>query len=138
MIAAVFAVLLVAPLATVERAGITAPVPGGWHAIDKRLTPCSNPLERLTLAGPGGGMVMLQESLDPPRYIRRFEPRPPHWHLRGRAQPLVCCAPNRRPGWFMNFQDSGRGFYVYVYGRTERARRQALIILDGLSISPSD
>jgi hypothetical protein len=38
----------------------------------------------------------------------------------------------------MNFQDSGRGFYVYVYGRTERARRQALIVLDGLSISPSD
>jgi hypothetical protein len=136
VIAALLAVALVAPGGTVERSGIAAPLPVGWHVIDKRLTPCSNPLERLTLAGPGGGMVMLQESLDPRRYIARFDPRPAKWSLRGRPQPIACCAPNRRPGWFMNFRDSGRGFYVYVYGRTSRARRQALAILDAVEISP--
>jgi hypothetical protein len=129
------AVVFAAPTATVERAGIKAPVPTGWHVIDKRLTPCSNPLERLTLAGPGGGMVMLQESLDPRRYIARFDRRPRRWRLRGKPQPIACCAPSRRAGWFMNFRDSGRGFFVYVYGRTSRARQQALGILDAVEIS---
>lgn len=136
MIAALLAVVLAAPTTTVERAGITAPVPAGWHVVDKRLTPCGNPLERLTVAGPGGGMVMLQESLDPRHYIARFDRRPRKWRLRGEPHPIVCCAPSRRPGWFMNFRDSGRGFYVYVYGRTQRARQQALVILNALKVSP--
>jgi len=136
VIVALLAIALAAPAPTVERAGITAPVPSGWHVIEKRLTPCSNPLERLTLAGPGGGMVMLQESLDPRRYISRFERRPAKWRLRGRPQPLACCAPSRRPGWFINFRDSGRGFYVYVYGRTPSARQRALEILAALKIEP--
>lgn len=138
MVAAVLAIVLAVSGATVERAGIMTPVPAGWHVVDKRLTRCSNPLERLTLAGPGGGMVMLQESLDPRRYIARFERRPARWRLHGRPQPIACCAPNRRPGWFMNFRDSGRGFYVYVYGQTARARQQALAILNALTVAPGN
>jgi hypothetical protein len=129
-------VTLASPAGSVERAGITAPVPAGWHIVDKRLTPCTNPRERLTLAGPDGAMVMLQESLDPRRYIARFNPRPTRWHLRGQPRPIACCAPARRAGWFMNFRDADRGFYVYVYANAARARRAALTILDHLVIAP--
>jgi hypothetical protein len=132
---ALIAVTLTAPGASVERAGITAPVPTGWRVIDRRLTPCTNPLERLTLAGPGGAMVMLQESLDPRHYVARFDERPRHWRLRGSPQPIACCAPSRRPGWFMNFRDAGRGFYVYVYATTTATRRTALTILDRLTVT---
>jgi hypothetical protein len=120
----------------IERAGVAAPVPAGWHVVSKRLTPCTNPLERLTLAGPGGGMVMLQESLDPRRYIGRFDARPTKWRLRGQPQQIACCAPSKARGWFMNFRDSGRGFYVYVYGSTMHARKDALSILDRMKIAP--
>jgi hypothetical protein len=133
--AALIAVTLALPASSVQRAGITAPVPAGWRVIDERLTPCTNPLERLTLAGPDGAMVMLQESLDPRHYIARFDPRPVHWRLRGKPQPIACCAPTKRAGWFMNFRDAGRGFYVYVYANTARTRRAALAILDRLMIA---
>jgi hypothetical protein len=132
---ALAAAALAAPTATVERAGITAPVPAGWHVVDRRLTPCTNPLERLTLAGPSGAMVMLQESLDPRHYIARFDRRPGRWRLHGPPEPIACCAPSGRPGWFMNFRDAGRGFYVYVYANTSDARRAALTILDRLTVA---
>jgi hypothetical protein len=133
--AALIAVTLAFPAGSVERVGITAPVPAGWRLIDERLTPCTNPIERLTLAGPDGAMVMLQESLDPRHYIARFDPRPVHWRLRGKPQPIACCAPSKRAGWFMNFRDAGRGFYVYVYANTAGTRRAALAILDRLMIA---
>ena len=101
VVAALLVVTLASPAGSVERAGITAPVPAGWHIVDKRLTPCTNPRERLTLAGPDGAMVMLQESLDPRRYIARFNPRPTRWHLRGQPRPIACCAPAWRAGWFI-------------------------------------
>ena len=136
VVTALVAVTLAALGGSVERAGIMAPAPPGWHVVDKRLTPCVNPLERLTLVGPDGGMVMLQESLDPRRYISRFDARPSRWRLRGEPQWIACCAPKSARGWFMNFHESGRGFYVYVYGKTPRARRDAVSILDRLQIEP--
>jgi hypothetical protein len=134
--AAVLALALAAPPATVERAGIVAPLPEGWHVVDQRLTPCTNPLERLTLVGLSGTMLMLQESLDPPRYVARFDPRPRRWRLGGRPQPISCCAPSRRAGWFMNFRDAGRGFYVYVYAETARERGTVLSVLNRLHVAP--
>jgi hypothetical protein len=79
-------------------------------------------------------MVMLQESLDPRRYIGRFDARPTKWRLRGQPQQIACCAPSKARGWFMNFRDSGRGFYVY--GSTMHARKDALSILDRMKIAP--
>ena len=133
---ALIAVTLAASGGSAERAGVHATVPAGWKVVDRRLTPCTNPLERLTLVGPNGAMVTLQESLDPRHYITRFDPRPAHWRLHGPPQPIACCAPSTSPGWFMNFRDAGRGFYVYVYAKTARDRRAALTILDRLVIDP--
>jgi hypothetical protein len=136
IVAAFAAIVLASSGVTVERVGITAPVPRGWSVVGERLTPCVNPIERLTLTGPGGGMVMLQESLDPRRHVARFDRRPARWTLRGEPQPIACCAPSRRAGWFMNFRDNGRAFYVYVYGDTAAARAQALSVLAKLKIEP--
>ena len=46
------------------RSGLTVALPPGWRVIHERLTPCTNPIERLTVTG-RGALVMLQESLDP-------------------------------------------------------------------------
>jgi len=59
--------------ATYSAAGLTVTLPPGWRVVHRRLTPCVNPIERLTLTR-GGALVILQESLDPRRYIRRFSP----------------------------------------------------------------
>lgn len=123
--------------ATYTRAGISVTVPSGWHVVDRRLTPCTNPIERVTIAG-RGAMVMIQESLDPRRYLERFRPRPGRFGLGGKPNPIACCAPTRRIGWFFNFRDHGRGFYVYVYVYLglSGTRAQALAALDGLRITP--
>jgi hypothetical protein len=110
-------------------------LPSGWRVVHRRLTPCVNPIERLTLSG-RGALVMLQESLDPRRYIRRFSPRPHRFALKGKPQPIACCAPTRRPGWFFNFRDRGRGFYGYVYLGRVGTRAEALALLDGLRVQP--
>jgi hypothetical protein len=116
--------------------GLTVALPSGWRVIHGRLTPCTNPIERLTVTG-RGGLVMLQESLDPRRYIRRFAPRPRRFELRGRPQFIACCAPaNRGRGWFLNFRDGGRGFYAYVYLGQEGMRDEALALLDSLRVEP--
>lgn len=120
---------------TYTTAGLTVTLPLGWRVVHRRLTPCVNPIERLTLAGPGA-LVMLQESLDPRRYIRRFSPRPPRFGLGGKPEPIACCAPTRRPGWFFNFRDRGRGFYVYVYVGRMGTRAEALAILDSTRVRP--
>jgi len=116
-------------------AGLTVTLPSGWRVVHRRLTPCVNPIERLTVTG-RGALVMLQESLDPRRYIRRFSPRPHRVALKGKPQPIACCAPTRRPGWFFNFRDRGRGFYVYVYLGQAGTRAEALAILNGLQVQP--
>lgn len=50
--------------ATYSNAGLTVTVPSGWHVVHRRLTPCTNPLERLTLSG-HGGLVTLVETSNP-------------------------------------------------------------------------
>jgi hypothetical protein len=116
-------------------AGLSVSLPGGWHPIRRRLTPCTNPIERLTVFG-RGALVMLQESLDPRRYIRRFRPRPRRFTLRGEPHSIACCAPSSRPGWFFDFRDRGRGFYAYVYLGEAGTRQEALAILDSLGVQP--
>ena len=121
---------------TATAPGLRMWLPPGWHEIERKVTPCTNPVERITVSGPGGGMVHLQESLEPPRNIRRFPPRPDVFILRGRPAPIACCSPNRRPGWFLRFRAAGRAFYAYVYGATSPARRYAIQSLGSLLVEP--
>jgi hypothetical protein len=121
--------------ASYSHAGLTLTVPAGWHVVHERLTPCTNPLERVTVAG-RGAQVTLTETLDPRRYVRRLSARPRRFALQGEPQWTACCAPLDRRGWFFGFRDRGRGFYVYLYlGRAE-TRRDALAILDSLRVRP--
>jgi hypothetical protein len=111
--------------------GITVTLPPGWHVVRRRLTPCSDPSERVTVAG-RGGLVMVQERLH--AAPGEFPPRPARFELRGSPHPMECCAPLTRGGWFLRFGESGRGFYVYVYPGGRGTRAEALAILDGLRI----
>jgi hypothetical protein len=121
---------------TATAPGLRLWIPPGWHEVERRLTPCVDPVERLTVRGPGGGLVHIQESLASPRVVRRFPPRPQRFALRGRPTPIGCCAPTRRPGWFLHFRAGGRAFYAYVYGRTPQARRYAAQALGSLLVEP--
>jgi hypothetical protein len=121
--------------ATYSDAGLTITVPAGWHVVHERLTPCTNPLERLTLSG-RGALVTLMETLDPRRYVRRYSPRPRRFALRGEPQWIACCAPLDRKGWFFDFRDNGRGFYAYVYLGQPGTKGEALGALDSLHIRP--
>jgi hypothetical protein len=116
--------------------GLRMWIPPGWHEVERKLTPCANPVERLTVRGPGGGMVHVQCSLDSPRVVRRFPRRPERFVLRGRPTPIACCAPVRRPGWFLHFRARDRAFYAYVYGDTPKARRYASQALSSLLVEP--
>jgi hypothetical protein len=121
----------------VERSGIRALVPAGWRVVDERLTPCVDPIERLTATGPDGAMVMLQESLSGRKYLDRFPAQPAAWDLPGRPQQIACCAPTNAAGWMLRFRASGRSFYVYVYAHNPAARRDALTVLDSISVRPA-
>ena len=121
--------------ATYSAAGLKVTVPAGWHVVHERLTPCTNPVERLALAG-RGALVSLTETLDPRRYVRRFSACPRRFSLRGEPQWIACCAPLSRRGWFFDFRDHGRGFYVYVYLGRSGTRREALGALDSLRVRP--
>jgi hypothetical protein len=120
--------------ATTTNAGLTVALPFGWRVVHRRLTPCADPAERLTVAG-HGALLMFQERLHP--VVGEFSPRPGRFELNGSPQHIECCAPLRRVGWFSNFVDNGRGFYVYVYLGRPGTRAQALAILDSLRVRPS-
>jgi hypothetical protein len=75
---------------------------------------------------------MLEERLHPAR--NGFPERPETFELRGRPQPIECCEPLERAGWFSRFQENGRGFYVYVYLGRHGTRTAALAILDSLRV----
>ena len=113
--------------------GLSIVVPPGWHVAHPRLLePCTNPAPRFALAR-GRDLLVVQESLDPPRYLRRFPPRPRRFAVRGEPSPLACCAPARRdPGWVLSFRDDGRAFYAYVYGRAGAVTA----VLDTLRVAP--
>jgi hypothetical protein len=115
-------------------AGVSARIPAGWHRVPAALTPCTNPVERLDVAGPGGALVMVQEALDR-AYVDRFPRRSRHFGVRGPAGYLTCCdAPGHGKGWFLSFRDGGRSFYVYLYPGKSRNPSIALAILDSLRI----
>jgi hypothetical protein len=117
------------------RVGLSVHYPSGWNVVRRHLTPCTNPLQRMALRR-RGALVLLMESLDPPRYVKRFPRRPERFRLRGSPQWLVCCEPLHKRGWMLDFRDGGRAFYAYVYGSTRAARAQAVAILDSLRVRP--
>lgn len=120
----------------VERAGISVSLPSGWRVLDKRLTPCVNPVERLVLRR-NGALVMIQEGLKPLFRARQFEPRPVRFALRGKPSPIECCAPAPRAGWLFSFRDRGRGFYLYVYPGRAGTGAETVEILNSLRVKPS-
>ncbi len=131
-----WAVLLLAspaPATTVGH-GLSVRVPPGWHVLDRRLTPCTNPVERVDLVG-NGALVMVQEALDH-AYVDRFPVRPTHFRVHGAASWMACCTVRRR-GWRVDFRDSGRSFYAYVYPGRRGSLREALTLLDSLRVAPS-
>ena len=132
--AAIVAALVPVGGPTASEAGLRMWIPPGWHEVERRLTKCVNPAERLTIAGPGGGMVHLQESLDPRRYVLRVPRRPAAFAPRGEPQWIGCCAPVKRRGWFVYFRDNGRGLYAYVYGTTFEAKWDAFAALNSLLV----
>jgi hypothetical protein len=117
------------------RVGLSVRQPSGWTVVRRHLTPCSNPIQRMALRR-RGALVLLMESLDPPRYVKRFPRRPEHFRLRGDPQWLVCCEPLHKRGWRLDFRDGGRAFYAYVYGANRAGRAQALAIVDSLRVRP--
>jgi hypothetical protein len=114
--------------------GISIRVPPGWHVLAERLTPCTNPIERVDVTGPRGALVMLQEALDR-KYVTRFPARPRRFGVRGAPNFIACCAPESTgKGWMLHFRDAGRSFYAYVYPGRGARTRQALGILDSLRV----
>jgi len=112
--------------------GLSVSLPAGWHVVHRRLTPCTDPVERLTVAG-RGAMVMLQERVGGDDGLPA---RPARFELRGAPQPMECCAPLDRGGWSVRFRDGGRGFYSFVYLGGRATRADALAIFDSLRITP--
>ena len=111
--------------------GVAVLVPSGWHVVTRKLTPCIDPTERLTVAG-RGALVMLQERR---RAVPgEFPVRPSKFELRGSPEYMECCAPLARRGWMLRFEDNGRSFYAYVYLGGAGTREQTLEILDSLRI----
>jgi hypothetical protein len=127
---------LVATVLAVGSHGVSARVPPSWHTVSA-LTPCTNPIERLDVAGPGGALVMIQEAVGLGD-VRDFPQRPRRFAVRGAPSSIACCdAPGHGKGWLLRFRTRGRTFYAYVYpGRGHRVR-EALQVLDGLRVSPS-
>jgi hypothetical protein len=117
------------------RVGLSVQYPSGWTVLRRHLTPCTNPIQRMALRR-RGALVLLMESLDPSRYVKRFPRRPEHFRLRGDPQWLVCCEPLHKRGWMLDFRDGGRAFYAYIYGSTQAVRTQAVAILDSLRVRP--
>jgi hypothetical protein len=112
--------------------GVAVLLPSSWHVVSRRLTPCIDPSERLTVAG-RGALVMLQERIH--AVAGEFPARPRKFKLRGDPKYMECCAPMARRGWMLRFEDNGRGFYAYVYLGAPDTRAQVLAILDSVRIA---
>lgn len=114
--------------------GLSVLVPDGWTVVERPLTPCSNPVQRLALRG-RGALVQLQERLGVTD-LNAYPPRSRRFRLPGKARWIACCSPEERKGWMFPFRDAGRGFYAYVYLGGGETRREALAILDSLRVRP--
>ena len=134
-VAAAALAVFAAEASAYRKAGLSVRVPRGWHVVHRHQTPCINPAERLTLAG-RGAMVVLLETLDPRHYVLRFPRRPAHFRVTGKPSQMECCAVRGQVGWELHFRAAGRGFYAFVYPGRAGSTRQALRILDGLRVRP--
>jgi hypothetical protein len=114
--------------------GLALPLPPGWHAVTARLTDCSDPAQRLAIAG-DGALVVLQERLSGER--GRGSTRLRRFRVSGSAKPMECCAVLSRAGWMFAFVDRGRGLYAYVYPGHPGSTATALRTLDRLDVSAS-
>jgi hypothetical protein len=101
--------------------GLSLQLPARWHIVRPRpLEPCTNPIPRLAVQH-GRDLLLIEESLDPSRYIARFSARPSHFAVKGPPSYLACCAAaGAGRGWQLDFRDRGRGFYAYIYGNPQR------------------
>jgi hypothetical protein len=112
--------------------GISVDVPPDGTVVRKRLSVCTNPVQRLALQG-HGALVQLVETLDYAS-VDRFPERPRRFALRGAAQYQACCPPREAKGWFLSFRDGNRGFYAYVYLGRRGTRSEVLRALDSLRV----
>jgi hypothetical protein len=116
--------------ARVARAyGLVLPLPAGWHVVASSLTDCSNPRQRLAIAG-DGALVVLAERVGGGR--AQGPSRPRRFRATGRPSPIECCAVAGRAGWMFAFVDRGRELYAYVYPGRPGSSATALRALDGL------
>ncbi len=109
--------------------GLALPLPAGWHVVASRLTDCSEPTQRLAIAG-DGALVVLQERVRGGR--AQGPPRPRRFRATGKPSPMECCAVAGRAGWMFPFVDRGRELYAYVYPGRPGSTATALRALDGL------
>jgi hypothetical protein len=120
---------------TVARArahGLTLPLPSGWRLVDRSLTDCSNPTQRLAIGG-DGALVVLQERLGSDA-ARGMPARPTHFSVTRKASPMECCAVLGRRGWMFPFVDRGRALYAYIYPGHPGSTTTALRLLDRLVV----
>jgi hypothetical protein len=118
------------------RAGLSVEVPSGWTVVQKQLSVCTNPMQRLAFRG-RGALVQIVERLGTGD-VTGFPARPARFELQGPARWVACCVPGERKdkGWFLSFRDGNRGFHAYVYLGSAGTRRDALAILDSLRVRP--
>ena len=114
--------------------GVAARAPLSWHRVDHRLTDCTDPAQRLALAGPRGELVLVIERLVDP--AKRGPRRPRAFRLDTAPEAMGgCCAPRDAKGWFFAWVERRRELYTYAYagrGSPEVLAR----VLDSLSVAP--
>lgn len=116
-----------------EGARLAVEVPEGWQVVRGKRTPCTNPVERLTIAG-DGALLHLQESMPPLLSLGGFPDRPSAFSVHGDPSFLACCVPAKRKGWVLPFRDGRRAFYAYVFPSREGGTETALEALGSLVV----
>jgi hypothetical protein len=113
--------------------GLALHVPPGWQVTHRAFTPCTDPIERVSVVH-GRQILMLQERLAPdPSELRA---RPARFRVRGAPHALECCSIGSRKGWMIQFGERGRAFYAYLYPGGEDPQ-PLLRILDSLRVAGS-
>jgi hypothetical protein len=123
--------------------GVSAVLPAGWRLVDRSVTNCSDPAQRLlatTARGklhtryrvpPRAALVLLMESKR-----GRVPARPAKFHLPQLGNMGGCCEMPTGRGAELLFRDHGRRFIAFVYvGARSGARRDVLALLNSLRVS---
>jgi hypothetical protein len=113
-------------------AGVSVEVPRGWAVVERPLTPCTDPVQRLALRG-HGALLQIVERRDPSP-LAAYPPRRARFELPGKPQWIECCAPRDAKGWMVPFRASGRAFYVYAYPGRAGTGAELRRILDSLRV----